>query len=205
MSIRTLDPNRSLQSHDEVLIHDEARLAANPRTKHLAPPFLLASERLSAVERHQRLCLYAVIRARALVAHWDNTTDSLNEEIARELLHIAKGDRTSPRYLRYYKHRSPHEISELGLANQLDATESWPQMLADEPEPVLVAFSAQYADCLTSGRAVLKARTDAEIALADHRTRHILPLVADLNTLREHTFAELIKLFGKRGAKLFFL
>jgi hypothetical protein len=35
MSIRNLEPTRSLQSHDEVLAHDHAKLAADRKTRDL--------------------------------------------------------------------------------------------------------------------------------------------------------------------------
>ena len=205
MSIRAFEPHRSLQHHDEVLIHDESRLAADPLTEHLAPPFKAASERLGIVERNQRLCQYAVVRSNALVAHWNDQTNATNEAIARELLHIAQGNRESARFTRYYKHNAPHEISKMGLANKLEATKLWPEMLADEPESTLSPLSARYATCLSSGLAALEARSRAERARDDHRNRDILTLIADLNTLREKTFAELIKLFDKTTAKKFLL
>jgi hypothetical protein len=180
------------------------RRTANPATRAFAPPFAKCSERLRAVQQSQRHWLVAVIRARAVIAHWNNELDNLNERIAREVLHVVDGDRESPRYVRYYGKHTPHEVSRMGLETQLDETELWPEMLAKEPEAALSNLSARYAELHTQGRAALGTLSRAELGRDDQRIQEILPLVADINTLRDYTFAELLKLFGKREAKDFF-
>jgi hypothetical protein len=204
MSIRLLEPTRSLQSHDEVLAYDHAKLAADRQTRAFAPPFKAMSERLRVVEANQRTRRFAIITEQALASYWGDELDAATKALGVEALLIARNDRESPRFTRYFKNHSPSEVEHLGLESQLEHVKVWPELLRSEPEASLQAFAARFDECAIEGRAALDHLALAEDASSTQRAQEILPLVADINTLRTNTYADLIKIGGKRWARSFF-
>lgn len=204
MSIRNLEPTRSLQSHDEVLAHDCAKLAADRKTRAYAPAFKAMSERLRSVEANQRTLLFAVITEQALASYWGDELDTITRELGIEALVVARNDRESPRFTRYFKNHSPSEVEHLGLESHLEHIRIWSQLLREEPEATLQAFAPRFDECTHEGLAALSRLALARAARDTQRAQEILPLVADINTLRTNTHADLVKIGGKRWARSFF-
>ena len=203
MSIRTLEPTRSLQSHDEALAHDHAKLAADRKTRTYAPAFKAMSERLRIVEANQRARRFEIITEQALASYWGDELDTATKEFGVEALLVARNDSESPRFTRYFKNLAPSEVIDLGLASQLEYIDVWSKLLREEPEATLQAFAARFDECTAEGRAALSRLALAEDARDSQRAKEILPLVDDINTLRLNTYSDLAKIGGKRWARSF--
>jgi hypothetical protein len=68
-----------------------------------APAFKAMSERLRIVEANQRARRFEIITEQALASYWGDELDTATRELGIEALLVARNDRESPRFTRYFK------------------------------------------------------------------------------------------------------
>ena len=195
MAMRELRDEESLENVWEELIYTEARRVHDPHAKDLVPVVSKLAARRSQVREGQEAAWRAEVVAQAGVDGADDTLDEIVSRISVTLLH-AVGDRTSPRFTRYFKN-APNIIIRMGLASEIEVVRGWPESLKGEAEKELKILGKDLADAIAVGDAALEERRRAAAARADHRVREIIPLIEDINAARLSLYAELTLRSGK--------
>jgi hypothetical protein len=175
--------------HDELLF-TEARLEAEGLLPLGVVELAGLREEVLAAEAAQRGVRAAAVRARAKVAAADAGLDALVIDLARELLYAAGGDRSSPRFVRYFT-EAPSALARLRAEKQSAAMAHWPAALAAEPEAALQALAPRAEAALAAAAEALADRRSAERARADLGLDVLGPLVDAANRLRRGVEAEL--------------
>lgn len=187
----------SLDSLWEELVYTEARLLAADQKAHAAT-VAKALKTLEGLQAGQKAAWRREIVAQAHVDSADDDLDERVESIGRDLLYIEKGNRKSARFRQYFK-GPVSAIVRLGLKSQLDVVRPFVALLAKEAEKVLKDHGKALTGILKKGEAAVEERASAATDRADHRARHILTFVDDLNAMRTTMHAELTLAGVKKG------
>jgi hypothetical protein len=179
------------------LTYSEARMLKDKDASDLAPQMSAQIERLENVRTGQYAAWRAEIVAQAGVDAADDGLDDTVDEISKELLSAAGGDRKSPRYARYFS-TPPSLVIRLRLESEIKRVEGWPASLATEPEKGLNALGATLGADIGTGKEALQQRVDAAAARADHRVREIVALVDEVNAVRLSVYGILVQRVGPR-------
>lgn len=191
-----LRPTDSLDSLWEELVYTEARLLAADH-KPEAAAVGKALKTLSGLQAGQKEAWRREIVAQAHVDASDDDLDEEVETVARDLLYIEKGNRKSARFRQYFK-GPVATIVRLGLKSQLDVVRPFVALLAKEAEKVLKDHGKTLATILKKGDAAVEERATAATDRANHRARHILSFVDDVNAMRTSMHAELTLFAAKK-------
>lgn len=191
MAIRTIEQDASLDEVWDILVWEEARLKMDKDAKDLAPEVAEHVTRWKLVHDGQREAWRAEISAQAAVSAGDDDLDDTTTAIDRELLHVA-GERSSPRYVRYFK-KTRSDITRLGLESQLGVVREWPNSLKTEPEKGLQDLGARLAENVNAGDTAVGGRRTSAAATADHRVREIVRFIDDVNAARRTRYGVLIQ------------
>ncbi|MFO0618402.1 MAG: hypothetical protein U0414_37760 [Polyangiaceae bacterium] len=146
---------------------------------------------LEGREGGQREAWRAEIIAQAAVSAGADDLDDTTAAIDREFLHVA-GERTSPRYVRYFK-KTRSDITRLGLESQLDVVREWSPSLKTETEAELKDLGARLEANVAAGDTAVKDRRASAAATADHRVREIVRFIDDVNAARRTRYGVLIQ------------
>lgn len=197
MAVRKLSHNASMDLIWEELVYTESRLLADERARDLAPEVARCIAQVEQTHQEQRQVWRVVIQAHARVDAADDGLDDAVGSLGRTLVNVVRGDRKDPRFLRYFK-QAPSVLIRRGLESELARVGGWPTSLQAEAEPALQAEGRTLGAAVGAGQAAIEARTKAEAARADHRVRHIVRLIDDVNGARLSLWGEL----AKRAARL---
>jgi hypothetical protein len=198
MAKRTIRETESLEGIWEELTYTEARLMKDALAKDLAPTFATLIERWEKVDRGQLQVWRAEVQAQAEVDAVNDELDELTRELGATLLKVCRGERTSPRFVRYFR-ENVHAVVRMGLATQAEAMATWPESLASEPEPELTAMGAKLGDVLKGASNALRGRETAAARRSDQRVREVLGFVDDVNAARTSVYGALLQRAAKDG------
>jgi hypothetical protein len=95
-------------------------------------------------------------------------------------------------------------VENLGLESQLESHQGLASSFCVRTRSHPPSLRPRFDECTTEGRAALSRLALARDASDSQRAKEILPLVADINTLRLNTYSDLAKIGGKRWARSFF-
>lgn len=186
----------SLDSYWEELVYTEARLLAAGHTSE-ATAVGKRIKTLDALSAGQKAHWRREIVAQAHVDAVDDDLDDRVEGVAREIVYLDKGKKTS-RFRQYFK-GAVSAIVRLGLESQLGVVRPFVAMLAKEPEKPLKDHGKALAGIVKRGDQAVEERVNAATERAAHRAREIVAFVDDLNAARITLHAELTIYATKKG------
>jgi hypothetical protein len=189
--IKTIQHEESLDAVWEELVYSEARCLKDPNAKGFAKDFGKLIERCEEVRAGQRKAWRAEIVGQAGVDAADDELDDVVDELDAELLHILRGDRTSPRYKHYFS-KPKNEIIRLGLESELGKVRTWPPSLKSEPEKPLQKLGGRLESDIAAGDEALTERLTAAQQRAVHRLKEIVTLIDDVNAARRSIYGALL-------------
>jgi hypothetical protein len=108
----------------------------------------------------------ALVDANAKVAALDGDLDDLVLDLANEILHEAKQDRSDAQYVAYFPD-APSEIARLGLESEIERTKKFFVVASEhKPSKAVAAVLAKIKDVQTRGSAALADRVEATAEVA---------------------------------------
>ncbi|MFO0755159.1 MAG: hypothetical protein U0359_01605 [Byssovorax sp.] len=140
-TISTLAVSTSYEELTGDISYTLVRCEARPLTAGLAPALVALLTDITTTQETERKLVLDLERAEVRVFLADEDIDSLIDGIVNTLLTLTGGDRTSDLYTFYLKDKTPGELKDPILDEELEAVRQWIDPLSASPHPALVTFA----------------------------------------------------------------
>lgn len=193
-SLRTIEPDESLDDIDRDLAHLLLFLLARPLTQHLAPPVAALRAELPSVRAQQTERRDAVQEQEASAVVIDDDLNGIVDEAKVVVFAEAKGDYQAPLYKQLFDGQSPAQLKRPILGDQLTQMRVWPAILASTQSPALQDLGVRTAEAVSRGNAANDAMASAQSKLDAFLLGPRAAFVDRVNAARKLTFGKLAEI-----------
>lgn len=191
-TISTLAVDASYETLTDELSYPLVRCEARPLTAGLAPALAALLTDVATTESDERKLVLEVLRAEILVTLADEDIDVTVDAVVNTILTITGGDRDHDLYTHFLGDKTPAELKEPILAEELETVRAWVPTLTTSPYPSLAAFAPvldqQVAD---ADKAVAKLTTASQALKSFREVGPRRALVDKINAKRKATYGDL--------------
>jgi hypothetical protein len=191
-TISTLAADASYETLADEIAYPLVRCEARPLTTGLAPALAALLTDVATTQSDERKLVLAVLRAEILAVLADEEIDATVDAVVNNLLIITGGDREHELYTHFLGDKTPGELKEPILAEELETVRAWVDSLIKSPYPSLAALGPILDQQVANADKVVAALTAASQALKSFR--EVGPrraLVDKINANRKATYGAL--------------
>ena len=191
-TISTIAVNASYETLTGDLSYTLVRCEARPFTAGLAPALLALLADTATCADTERTLLLEVERAEMKVFFADEALDGTIDAATNALLTITGGDRTVEPYTLYLKDKTPAELKEPVLKEELETARSWVERFQTSIHPSLNALApvlAAQVDTADKAQGMLDAASLALTTFREEGPRRVL--IETINAKRKATHGAL--------------
>ncbi len=202
MAAPFLDPESSLETLREDLVYLRCRLAKHPLACEFAPRVAELLTEWGDVYTQQLAHWDAQTAARVEVNMADDSLDDFVDGFDKDLRAVVGNKRDDERY-RLYIAGGLSELKRPVLGEELETLRAWPEYLASEEDPRLVAHRKPLESAIRVAEDAIAARATADAKNAAFRTTGPLAkYVQKVLSARDHIWSELeiVRVKAKDGS-----
>ena len=184
MRLLTLTHDMSLSDLRREIRYTLAKLRARPWASASVAAFEAQLKAIAQAEFDLAALRDRAEDANAAVDEADQEIDRFVEDTVPDVREAVKKDTEAPLYRGLFGSQRPSEFVRPTLGAELDQLRGWPALLKAAPSAELRARAKRCEDLIASADGALRARSQADDALAVFRASTLVALVSSLNSAR---------------------